>query len=413
MAANLQIGRVGLDTDLEHPFQIVRQAGGNGLSMTIRGHIKETGTLAEALAIRDQLVAQVRSESNPGLVAVVCAVDSTVDGFYVLESANVDASSRNASLISTGFFPYSVNLQAVDTPVFTSGLTGGVLPNDHSVSSGNPFVAPPVGATSFSPDLSLLSRSGEDGTVETYLAVDESDVPVFSVSPGNYLAGACSIYIGSPSYMVAGADSMKDDPANWTISNTLVRVVAGTSGRFTTGMHDGTSWESSMEWRLEEGGAAIGAWDHIVPLRYTPEYAGVRLIQNRAGTSQGRRTLDISVRRGSRFVNFFYTTTSSATLKVRRQTTDAATAVSPWGVRDSSNDAGGNRWVLGTLSTKTNDLTNGGISKTAAVDFDFFIGYEAGGSGAQAGDQATNLGDQYIHHLSERVVPMVRSGVGL
>lgn len=167
-----------------------------------------------------------------------------------------------------------------------------------------------------------------------------------------------------------------------------------------------------MEWRFEQGGSGVGVWDHLIPLRYSPEYAAIRLIQGRSG-NRGRRTLDIAIRRGSRFATFFYTTTSSATLKIVRQTTDAATVVSPWGVRDTNNDAGGNRWVVGTISTHTADTTNGGISKTAAVDFDFFIGYEQGGSGAVAGNAAADLGQQYVHHLSERVVPLVRVGQGV
>lgn len=411
MAANLQIGRAGLDTALEHPHTIGITGGVGSRRVSIRGHIKDTATLEQALGIRRQLLSQVSTATNPNVVAVSSAIDSRIDGYYRVISASVDATAKNASLISTGFLPYSVSLEEIPTAAFSVGATGALLPNDHSVVAGSPFIAGPVSTTSFTPETIPIIRAGEDGNVYVYDGILTSDLPVFTCAPANFYSGSCTISTGNP-LIVESGKTIRDLSENWQISNSLIRVTGNTSGYFTVDMHDGTSWVSSRQWRMQEGGTDVGSWDHVVATFSTPERVGVMLIQNRSGAGgRGRRTLTFTLRRGARHVSCYHTTTISSTIKIGGVSNDTGINFSPYGVRRSANDSDTNRWIVGSVSTHTNDLTNGAISVTASLALDFFIGFEVAGSGAQTGDEAANIAKEYVHPYWENVTPMPMVGV--
>jgi hypothetical protein len=407
---DLQIGRVGLGVDLNAPGGISEGSNGRSRTLTIRGHIKETATLEEANHLRRQLENQVQSNRQTGIVPVVSVDDPELDGFYHLTSATLQGTHEQGSYIGTGFFPYTASLQQISDPVFSSGVTGGVLPNDHSTASGDPFIAPPRLAFHFQPDGTEFTRAAADGDLILFRGVDESDSIFWGVSPANYYLNAATIRSGTGFWPVSGYE-IPNDPTQFQLENGLIRVEGIAAGEFTIAVHNGTVWESNLDFKLQAAAADVGAWDQIVVLRNDPEMAAVRLFQNRTGTSRGLQTCDISLRRGARHASFFFTNSVSANLKVMRAATDAGTTVSPWGMRDSANDGDGNRWVLGSLSTTTKDTTNGGIERASQTTFDFFAGYELGGSGAASGDAAADLYLQYIHHLSERVVPVVPQGV--
>jgi hypothetical protein len=79
-------------------------------------------------------------------------------------------------------------------------------------------------------------------------------------------------------------------------------------------------------------------------------------------------------------------------------------ATSALGIRGSSNDASGNRYVVGSAGTvDTYDGTQGGITRNTTQLMDFFIGTEVGGTGAAATDASAALCLQYVGWLSETV----------
>lgn len=414
MVTQLQIGRVGAETDLGHPFGFSDASPQNGgRTLSIRGHIKDTTDLATAKYLRDEFIYQARSPLQSGLVAVTSLTDPYYDGYYILEGTSLELTHDLGSLQSTGFIPFTASLTKVETIMFASGLTGGVLPNDHAVSSGDPFLAPPGSATTFTPDTGAVrQRPSAEGTIRSYYSIDENDTPFWSVHPADYYKGAVKLRVGSPLLLRSGY-TVPDDPDNWQLDNGHIRLTGNSSGEFTIEINDGTTWQSSTAFELLEGGTAVGAWDHITVIRNEPHEVSIRLIQTRTGVTRGRITLDIQLRRGSVFATFFHTTTASADLKIQRTTTDAATTFSPWGVHDAANDGDGNRWVLGTRETHTADTTNGGITKTAATTFDYFVGIELDGSSAVAKDTASDMGDQYIHTITERVSPVVAQAIPL
>ena len=130
-------------------------------------------------------------------------------------------------------------------------------------------------------------------------------------------------------------------------------------------------------------------------LRNDTEQVSIRLSYGFAGSDAP--TLDVSLRRGARNVQCFWSRPeSSAAYGVFRASVEAATAITG-GIRATSNDAGGNRYVLSTPSAKTNDLTKGGMYlSSGATSFNFMIGMEVGGSSATNDETAQNQVYQYM-----------------
>ena len=146
----------------------------------------------------------------------------------------------------------------------------------------------------------------------------------------------------------------------------------------------------------------IGAYDE----------AAIRL--TRDVSVGGRYTLDLSLRRGSRFVEGFLTRHAAATLKVVQNTAEASSnhtaagATSPVAVVKTGNDADGNRAVVGSAKSFTSDLTNCGLSKASTTVLDFYIGSRIDGSGSQAGDGTGELSLQYLAVLAAETVALRR-----
>jgi hypothetical protein len=96
-------------------------------------------------------------------------------------------------------------------------------------------------------------------------------------------------------------------------------------------------------------------------------------------------------------------------MKVVRDTNEGSTAITPTGasgdvgIRATSNDADGNRFILYSPQTHTNDTTAGGVSVASTQIIKFAIGFEIGGSGATGADTAAELAHQYFGYVDERV----------
>ena len=408
MVQELQIGRVGLDVDLIDPEQ-VRVIAAASRRVSLRG-VLISDTLAETQALRDELAAQV----NPSkVIPVTWTGDALLDGFYRLRSASIDLRSLN----DRGFFPFQAEVERLGTDadlVFRSRITGTVLTNDMTVTEAEsaPFHAPPRGHVAYDPGATVpssISRTGESGAVLVYVDVDFAVDPYFSVAAGAWYAGAVKVSSGSPLRLRSGDTIENPTPNDWRLENELVRVSPnGTGGRLDVEHHDGTQWETAKVWRIQVAGGDVGEWTYAAILRNDPEECAVRL--TRTVSAGGVITLDLALRRGSRFVSGFLTHNAAATLKVVQATAEASSTNTPSGasapvaVVKSSNDADGNRAVVGSSSTFVADLTNCGLSIASTTELDFFIGSRIDGSGSQAGDGTSDLCLQYLGHVSEETI---------
>ena len=143
-------------------------------------------------------------------------------------------------------------------------------------------------------------------------------------------------------------------------------------------------------------------------VRNDPEACIIRL---QAYASTTRYTLDLHLRRGAAmvFANFYDSSATAGDLKIVIDSPgEAGTAITPTGasstvgVRATSDDAGGHRYVVYSPGTITNDTTNGGLQVTDKR-LNACLGFEIGGSGAIAGDTADDIALQFFGMVGERV----------
>ncbi len=445
--ANIEIGRAGWDVQMAYPNSVSWRSGNSGRQLVISGHLKDTATLEEAFVLKDQLTRQVRNELEPGIIAVFVDPASktefghTLSGYYVLESANVLGTHALGSLQDTGFFTYTATMTHLDTNLFETVVVSEVLTNNHSKTSANTDNMVGIGpASTTNPIGGGVGHTREvagRSTNNTDIVLSRGFTPpltaVWSVHPFYFYQGASTIKYRD--YIITGRPTISDQDGfgqyisagEWEINNGLIRLkgVAQPNGdQFTIEQWDPSAkaWESQQQFVLRHSGADFSniRWEHLIVLRNDPEEVAIRLITPPSSSGESRRaSLDLSLQRGMQFARGYFTIRgqSIGTMGIRRSSTDAATSFT-YGVHDASNDAGGNRWVLGSRETVTKDTTNGGIQKTgisgeANQYLDFFIGMELNGSSASTIDVAEELGDQYVYHISQKVYPILPGGVNL
>jgi hypothetical protein len=141
----------------------------------------------------------------------------------------------------------------------------------------------------------------------------------------------------------------------------------------------------------------MGIPDYCTVLRNTFECIVVRITK---GLAPGRVTVDLTLRRGSRFVEVYVQHQFGTTLVVQRATAEATTASTGY-LTATAADGNGHKFVLGSTRTFTADNVQGGISKAATPVLDAYIGVSP--SGAASGDLPADLFKQYLGVQSETV----------
>ena len=410
---NLTIGRVGLDVDVGDPEKIQESGARQGARQLRFAGALIGATLDETKALRDELLA---SAELGRVTPVTWTGDASLDGFYRIRSVSVATRSLN----DKGFAPFAVDLERIGTAgdlVFRTKLTGTVAANDHGITETESaaFWAPARGAVAVDHGAtvpSTVSRTGPSGAVVVFLDVGYTVDPFWTITAAAFYNGAVKVSTGATLRERAGL-SVANDPGNWRLDNELVRVTPNaTGGRLDVSHHDGTQWETEKVWRIQSGGSDVGAWDAMAVLRNTADEVAVRL--TRDVTAGGRYTLDLSLRRGSRFVEGYLTRHAAATLKVVLATAEAGTNITPTGgtgvgaVRKITNDSDRNRYVVGSAKSFVSDFVTGGLSIASTTTLDFFIGSEIAGGGAAAGDTADDLVGQYLGALAADTVALRR-----
>lgn len=272
-----------------------------------------------------------------------------------------------------------------------AGLSGPqTRATDHAL-TGERWHAPPAAAYSYQAGDSLLStvsRTSADGAVTVRRGVPVGVSPRFGCTPANYQGARARLTSGG---LERTGIRLTPDPMTWQLSNALIRVgpSAGT-GRLVVEHYDG-AWRTKT-WELTHtAGTAFPVPTRVTVLRNDFHEAAVRVLYE---LPIGRALVDLTVRRGSRFVEVYVQSQTSTTLGA--VLTSAAAGTSGTGyVRETSNDANGHRAVVGSARTFTFTGPTA-ISKAAVTAWDLFLGAEIGGSAAVSGDTATNLTAQYL-----------------
>jgi len=411
MAFTITIGRLTFTS----PANLSDSRSGSTHNISITGTLAPD-SLDEAKYIRDELLA---CANGYYVVPFIWQGDTSITGYVKVLGASV-----NTTRVQIGGYQYSIELEFLGNMgevEFEGQLSGGIIQNDHSITSTtSQFYAPPV--NSYSHDHGSIpgtfARVGEDGTTYIRFGSSLKDYNAkYLCDPEDYYKNACEVYtdgIDDVTRLRCGLESPNNSPSSTKIQNGLVQMtfVNNTAqSRFIIKAYDGSDYLSSTEFAVSRGASANEwqGWRSVQILKNDPEICTVRLGSYYEATTKDKRlTLDVSLRRGARHFSIVATQYSSAQFNIRPTATTAYVDNTSYGIT-SSNDIDGNKILLGSPQNFDVDTTNGGINSTASTaTLKAFIGYEYNGSSATSEDQATKVRDQYLDNIFE-VVRLVKS----
>jgi hypothetical protein len=390
---DVQLGRI----PLRETFA-VSEGGGDGRGLDLEGQESYPPlTRAQVIARHDGINALI-----PGQVIAVTFTDKPErNGYYAVKSAGATYTENSGERVTTD---WKVSLDRIGSDAETdlqSRLTGAIRLNDFSL-TGERWHAPPIGHYAYytgSTNPTTMTRTGADGAMTVYRGVPAGVSPRWGCPPTSYLTGRVKATT-TGGQEVYGTD-VPLAATGWALSNGFVNVTTSASASLDVQAYSGGAYHSKL-WNVSVAGsgASISSWDAATLLRNDPEQVILRLVK---GLNPGRATLDLTLRRGSRFVEGYLQTGTSATLAAYRASVETNTSFAASGyVTATANDADGNRFATGSARTFTAH-TNGGVIKAAATSLDFWIGIVAAGGSAVSGDAATDLRNQYLAAMPEAV----------
>lgn len=421
MSDTLQIGRV---TELTGDSRLYAERwDADGETVQFTGFIaaalytgfEDTPNIAEAKIIRAQLLGHVGE-----VIAVVSSMDPTINGYYRLTSAQIPM--IDGSLLH-GVFPVQLQLERVRnfaSPLWESLLVGNTRDNGAAI-VGAPFFAFPDGAPANPRSVegmvaaynrSVQGPTGAAGNMRVQFW-DVGDLPVtpqWRMPPSDYYWGAATIEQsdGTNYHPVTGLQAART-PTLFRLQNGLVRCVIATDegeGVVQVSHWDGAQWDAAKQFRFEASAAyVVGVFTDLAIIRNEPEEVIVRL--STIGSDEGLTTIDLALRRGDRWVRGYLDAETARQWLVIRDASPAegADAITG-GVRATSNDASGNRYVLASALGTLQNTSEGGVAlPSTGTALDFGIGSEIGGTGASGSDAATGtrgLIEQYFAAVREQ-----------
>jgi len=343
---------------------------------------------------------QVAGMEEGHLVPVTFRDKAERNGYYSVVSASSDLTDYQSEVLLAD---WQIELQRQGSPTevdLQSRLTGAVRQNDFAL-TGTRWHAPAIGHYAYHTGSSVpsgsVSRTSEDGAIKVWLGIPSNTHPKWGCTVANFYGGRVRILDTlevSTENEVEGVNR-QISASGWTLSNGLIKVTAaGAGNKLDIQYYDGSAWQSNI-WKVQVGGADVNAFSSANIIRNDFEQCILRLVCS--VSTGGRQTLDLSLRRGSRFVEGYLQNSTSNTLKVAPNNVTASTSGTGYQIATS----GTHRAACGSARTFTVDNTNGGISKAATTTFDFWIGVVINAAAPQTGDAVTDLRDQYIATMPE------------
>lgn len=387
----ITVGRISL-----REVFAVSESGGDSRKLSVDGQEASPDlTRAELVARHDNLLAL------EGTVVPVTFTDKPErNGYYTVESVTADLTEWVGDVVKSDWKLSLVRLGTQGETDVQSRLTGAARSNLYDL-AGERWHAPSIGHYGYytgSTNPSSMTRTGEDGAITVYREVPATFSPRWGCDPTDYMQGRVRFL--SDGIELTGVDH-ECSATVWQLSNGLVNVVPSASSALDVQAYTGGAWQSKL-WRVfSDISTEVTSWDAVNLLHNEPEAVIVRFTKS---LNPGRLHMDLTLRRGSRFVEgYLHRGTSASELKVRLVTAENFTApASGEYVVATNDDADGNRFIAGSASNFT-PHASGGVVVTSATRLDFFLGVVAGGGSAAAGDEATVLRDQYLGALPEQV----------
>lgn len=368
---------------------------------------------AEAQARSAQLMGMV-DNPDEDVFRLVWSSESMYDGFYAVEDASWswlnDGSSRAAVAA------WSLTLRRVSDfgqPKAEIQYLGTLRTNVHGLSPtgqlGRRFdlEAWDVSDQPFAPSV----RESDDGVTFYQFSVSdqESGVASFEPEPSAHHDGGASVEVlGADAawYPWTGRQMGRVDPSDVRLTNHLCRFSISDGGVMTHAVYSpaAAAWESTtFTLAMTPFASSFLTFDTCTAptiLRNDIDTVVVRYNMRSSSNyaSYGSIFATVTLRAGDLFATVHLTSTQSQPkYGVAASSSTAATSITG-GLRRTSNDANGNRWVISTPHTFTGDTTNGSVQVdyTATSTPTFMIGQALDGSSANANNAETALVDQFM-----------------
>ena len=389
--------------------------GTRDLTITgILAHTNATGLdVEEVKYIRNELESMAK---NGHFHPFTYTGDTALKGYVRVNSSDVTINRYGGA-----GFGYNISLAYLGNPGeirFESQFSGAILENNHSVSStDSQFFSPPSGAfsvhipavgTGTSP--SVEERIAEHGSSTTTMQFFSgsnirSNNIEFECNPEDYLKGAVKISTNGKVRNGLLSPNLNVDQA--TIENGLVKFTltnSNTESRFTVSLWENDDYRSVKEFAVSKGSSQTewDGWNTVQIIKNYAECGTLRFTSQANTDGSGRLTFDVSLRRGARFFSIVINSYGTADeIHLERTTAEASTAGTGY-IVSSSNDSEGNYFILGSPTTFSTDLTNGGIHLTG-TQMKAFLGYVLDGSSAAGQNTADNMRDAYLDSIYEYV----------
>lgn len=389
----LTVGRLPLRED----FVVTHN---NDFSLALTG--QESSPLKSLADIAERRRVDIMALTGQ-FVPVLFEKKPEMNGYYWVTSASATIKKLDPFAI----LPWTMTLVPVgpDNAVDLESRLSGALTRQNSFSAtGNRTQAPPIGSYAYHTEttaLTAMTRANEDGTpITVYRSIPVGVNPRFGCAVTNYGRGRVK-FLDSSGRERSGTEFMTS-VSSWEINNGTTRIKPDASAGIEV-----SSWVDGVwvpkKWLLQSD-INLHPFDQVTVLRNTYEAVTIRLLKS---VTTGRRTVDITLRRGSRVVELYLQRSDAGTLAVKLLTTQAGTATSGY-ITATANDADGHRYIVGSATTFTGDAPNGGISVAAQTKMDAFVGLVVAGGAAVSGDAASDLYAQYLGMPAEFVQGVIR-----
>lgn len=237
------------------------------------------------------------------------------DGFYRV--TDVQASASPSKLLGL-----SVSLERVRgfaAPIFESVVLGSKRVSSSANVTPLAWHAVPASATGYETGVLTPTRtvlSSETGDVQIFSEATNhlfNARPMWFLNPADWYAGAVRLTVAG--HVVTGRQ-VRNAPADWVLSNGLVRFVGLADGGIRSERWDGAAWSSPGVWRLNRtltgsNSNPVGTPHTLTVLRNDPACVTIRVAYDASALVPGSRfvvLLDLSLRRGSTVVEATVTT---------------------------------------------------------------------------------------------------------
>lgn len=243
--------------------------------------------------------------------------------------------------------------------------------------TGERWHAPPTGHYGYfvgSVAPATVVRQTDAGPITVYRGIPAGVNPRYGCPVGGYGGGRVRLLAGG---LERVAPRIPVSVTDWEMNNGLVRVRPSTTATLTTLLvahYDGTAWrEKAYDVRVAGDSVRPSVeWQSVTVTRLEPEAVTLRAVI-RQPSNGARVLLDLTLRRGSRFVEGYVQRTTSGELAIVQDIAEYTQAFTGY-VTAGGGDANGLRYAVGSARLAT--TTGGGQIKSAATAMDFYIGAE-------------------------------------